>query len=292
MKKKIKTQAVMNDITPSTAIMNIATASLFNQNFIEPSKSPIDQFIDNTNSINVLLGAHVNSLTESVSSLIILGYMSAVESYFRALFRGVINTDEVARRKVETKTVSFAAAIHHSLPLLPEALLESVSFSSPKNIKDSIVDLLGINQLQDKDFAKALEEFGKIVEIRHCCVHRFGRLGSQNAQKLGLSNHSMLFEKPFAPDYQTLTQLALTLRSVVLTINNTVYKKLLERIANSETVGEYSFVPSWNFTKDRAWFSKYYNLFSQSHGPASSPSMKAAYDNFRISYRKMSKATK
>jgi hypothetical protein len=52
------------------------------------------------------------SLSSEFSALVVLGYMSAVESYFRALVRGLIHVDYHVKKLAEPMTISFAAALH------------------------------------------------------------------------------------------------------------------------------------------------------------------------------------
>lgn len=273
------------DITPAAALLNLDTAKLFLATYVEPELSPIDQFFENTNKINLILANNAGPLSETMGSMILLGYMSAVESYLRALFRGIINIDEVARRKAESLTVTFAAAMHHTRPLMPEALLESVSLSSKKNIIDCMSTLLGISSIQDKDFLKALDEFAKIVEIRHCCVHRFGKLGSQNAQKLGLNDHSNLLEKPFQPDANSLSHISNSIRSIVCSINSTIFKKLMERMAVKNTEKSYSYSMTWNLTMDKKYFKPYYQLFVSKASAGPQLQLTTAYNQFRDVYK-------
>lgn len=283
-KKQIQKQYLF-DITPATAIRELDTSLLFEKNYVEPALSPIDQFIENTNKINLILANHPLPFPDAMGSLILLGYMSAVESYLRALFRGIINIDEVARKRVESLSVTFAAAIHHTIPLMPEALLESTSLSSKYNILKCAEDLLWITNLTDKDLQKALDEFAKIVEIRHCCVHRFGKLGSQNAQRLGLDDHSILLEKPFQPDLNSLSQISTSIRSIVHAINSTIFKKLMERIAKKDAKRPYSFTLTWNLTKDKKYFKPYYDLFASQGATGAPANLNSAYQQFKAVYK-------
>lgn len=57
-----------------------------------PETSPVDEFLRNAVAINVLAGRS-DEVTSTIASLTVLGYVSAVESYFRTLARRLIVID-------------------------------------------------------------------------------------------------------------------------------------------------------------------------------------------------------
>lgn len=266
----------------------LRTSRFFDENHKEPPHSPIDLFIINSNRINLLF-VTADTINPELANVVLLGFMSATESYFRAVIRGLILIDEVCKEIANSKPVSYGAATHHSKELLPEALIEGVSFSNSSQVKDGLRDFLGIKGHIDADLSKMLSEYQKICEIRHCCVHRFGRLGSQNAIKLGLKDHQALLEKPLTIDREDIESIALTLRVFIKSYNNFVFRKILERSAkNKSDTGSllYSENWTWNLSKDKKRFKSYYDLFSSKEDATPSPSLKDLYEDFRERYRK------
>src|SRR5690606_359274 len=109
-------------------------------------------------------------------------------------------------------------------------------------------------------------------------------LGAKNAMVLGLSTHSTLFEKPLVLSKNDLVLISGTLRSVVKTINNAVYKAVLDRTFPVVPTGKGD---ARKFTKilwqkdydlDKKLFSKYYKIFYSKY--ERSPAAKEMYTRF------------
>jgi len=274
-------------ITSSAVISPIDTSTYFREDYSEPNYSPIDQYIENTKALNRI--ALSGTFSREMGAIVILGHMSAVESYLRAVLRGVITIDEVSQKLVEKSMVPYAAALHHDIRLLPEALFEGISLASTKNIKDTLKGMIGIKGSYPPDVTKVLDEFSKVCEIRHCCVHRFGKLGAKNAADLGLSDHSLYLEKPLDIQQADLEDILYILRAVVNTLNRFMYESLLARMAkNKNDLGQQPYPNSWtwDYNKDRRRFLKYYNLFYTIEDSSPSPAAKSIYDIYRGNYKR------
>ncbi len=159
--------------------------------------------------------------------------------------------------------------------MLPEALLESISFISEKSIKDSLKNFLGIEGGLTNDVQNVLKEYIKICHIRHCAVHRFGKLGSNNAIALDLDKHKQLLEKPLKLDFDTLQEIFFTLSMTVKTVNNFIFRKILTRSVNE--TGYWT----WDLRSDSNKFFEYYNTFSTKLDTPKSKPLKEVYDQFR-----------
>lgn len=259
------------------------TKVMFRQSRGDAEVSPIDVFIRNTRAINMLYIGHVRDGTPmqpELGSLVLLGYMSAVESYFRAVLRGAIQIDVKAQKAVEAMPVTFGAAMHHRPELLPEALFEGVSFAGRKGAIGFVKDVLGLNGSLPATVESALDPFLSICEIRHCCVHRFGKLGSQNAIRLGLGDHSTLIEQPFEPTLDHLQEIADALLTFTKTMNNWLWMELLRRTVR-KTPGDSGVIDwTWYWENDTESFRKYHGLFASTLDSPVSPSDEVAYAAF------------
>lgn len=246
--------------------------------------SPIDAFVANTNAINKLYVHHLDPggppLPRELGTLVLLGYMSAVESYFRTVLRRTIMIDTRAKKSVETMQVSYAAAIHHKPELLPEALLEGQSFAGRKGSIDFVKSALDLSGNLPATVEAALGPFLTVCELRHCCVHRFGKLGSQNAIKLGLDDHSSLIEQPFEPTVDHLQEVADVLRTFVKTINNWLWGELLQRSVRKGAKDFGAIDWTWSWAQDAPVFSEYYALFASQQDQPPSPPLIQAYSDF------------
>ena len=244
---------------------------LFDRNYREASISPIDEFSMRLREINKLSPEPVG-FDPLQGQLVLLGVIAAVESYIRTLFRRLIISDAICQQKVHDKDVSYGAALHLSQNLLPEAILERISFISKKNIADSVRDLLGVSGALPPALAVALQDYDQVCQLRHCAVHRFGKLGSRNAIKLGLSDHHPLIEKPLKLDYQALQASILISTGLVKTLNNFLFNEMLSRLPDTTWTGVYA--------KDKAVFFKYYNLFADKMSYFKAPQANIIYKQF------------
>ena len=213
-----------------------------------------------------------------INSLLLLGYVSAVESFFRTVLRSIINTDAKAKSDSHTYVVPYGAVLYHQKNTLAEALLEGYSFAGEKDVKTAFARFLDVSNVTESIKAM-LTDYEKICQLRHCCVHRFGKLGTQNGIVLGLEQHSVALEKPLALDMQKLGDIASWLMSFAKAMNNYMFHTLLERSVNERNPYKYSW--TWTYSKDRAYFEKLYKLFKTSKDANPSPTARELYERFK-----------
>lgn len=267
------------------------TGALKTSSFFEPSQasqlSPLDDFIANVDQLN-LLAATQTQFPKDFSALLLLGYMSAVESYMRRLVGAVVQVDEVARRKSASKSLIYGASLCSAgADDYADALLDAVSFAGRVGIVDACKDFLGL-----KGFAAAVEgplqDYQEICELRHCCVHRFGRLGAKNAVALGIDEHAGRLGYEFRTDLAGFEEIASRLRNFVKGLNNTVWERIMERTArNRDDKGEplYSVEWAWKWPTDRRRFKAYWDVFAARTDSIPSPEPFAMYETFRSHHR-------
>jgi len=274
--------------SPQVLTDRLDTSKFFDLSHSGDKLSPIDQYIRNTNAVN-LVWLREQDISPELASIALLGYMSAVESYMRAIIRALINVDATCKEIVEAKTISFAAALHHKKEILPEALLEDISFAGPENIKKTINGFLGLpSQFPSMD--AFFSEFEKISQLRHCCTHRFGKLGTKNAMALGLTTHTPFLEKPLKLSKKDLETAADILRNFVKNLNNIIFRGILDRTVNGgKTSGSQINVTKidwkWSYDADKATFSKYYKIFATTSDAVPSPKKSELYARFASVFR-------
>ncbi|MGB3132624.1 MAG: hypothetical protein WBB26_13175 [Saprospiraceae bacterium] len=261
----------------ATTISSFITNNCFDITYIENNKSPIDNCLEKIDQLNLIHTQYSTIPTSTVNipttyNLILLGYISAIESYIREIVRKIIVIDKASRISCELEEINYGAAINYPKDLLPEVILEKASFASKKNIVDSFKKFLGLEGHQPDELLKTLEEFEKICHLRHCIVHRFGKLGSQNAIKFGLDNHSTLIEKPLKLDINMVYDLSIICTNTVLVVNKYLFNKIFERTATKENN-----IWEWDLRKDKSKFEKYFNLFNSTKKPHLNSSLNNAY---------------
>ncbi len=249
----------------------LETDKLFDRAYRESSDSPIDEFTSRVQLINTHC-PHPDSFDHLQGQLILLGVVAAVESYIRTLFRRLIYFDPMSQEQVQHKDVSFGAAIHLPAELLPEAILERISFVSKVRISEAIRDLIGVKGAIPPELDLALEDYERVCQLRNCAVHRFGKLGSNNAIKLGLAQHSELLEKPLKLDYAALQSSIAIATGLVKTMNNFLFNVVVSRLPNNSWSG--------NYNRDKNLFRPYYDLFADRASYSKTPNVYIMYNSF------------
>lgn len=266
-------------VNATPGITTLDTTVFFETTFYESGGSAIDKFFHKEEEINKLISPSISSDNFNIlAGLTLLGAVSAVESYFREIIRRIINIDKKSKEQCEKQTLTFGAASTHTKEMLPDAVLEQYSFASQKNIIKAFKELLGIHEGDfSHELKDVLSQFSKICQFRHCIVHRYGRLGTDNAISLGLEEHKNCVEKPIKMNYKLLQDVILVCHSTVKVINNYLFEHILNRL-----IFEGPSPWAWDFRKDKKLFSDYFSIFSSSINPPDpKPEIKDAYENYK-----------
>jgi len=267
------------------------TLTLFDVNHDDSDISPIDQFIENSLRLTKLWAIKGGEIEPEIGILLLLGYISAVESYMRSLIRRLIASDQFSHEICESLQVSFGAAIHHKPNVLPEALLEETVFSVKDEIPKALNKFTGIFLNNNKALAPLFTQYDIICQLRHCCVHRFGKLGAKNATIFGLQSHKQFLEKPVLLKNESLSSIADIIITLVKSINIEMFKQTLIRSATGRLKGQDKLGIGWTWhkTKDRKLFLRYYSVFACKNDAQQSPPADELYERFRKVHRKIGK---
>lgn len=252
------------ELSSVSAFGTLNTSDFFDTNHIHSENSAIEDFIEKRIALFKLIKPYesdIDSLPVELSNMLILGFVSAVESYLRKVLRQIIVNDPIATRKSENQLIKYGAVLsQNDVNLLPEAIMEEYSFTNGKNIKESIKTLTGIS-IVDKDtiLNNSLCEFSKVCQLRHCVVHRFNLLGSNNAISLGLNEHKRYIESSISINFDQLNEIVMVCDNTVKAINNYLFSKIMQRTYSDRIV-------NWtnDFRTDKKKFMKYYNIFKDS----------------------------
>lgn len=290
----ILTSSSLDTITPFSAPTKgkLDTENWFDHTHVTSVQSPVDEFRSNLAQINVLyLGAHARGdYTPMLGSLVYLGMVSAAEGYFRSLLRRLILVDEACRHNASSRTLTYGAALHHSEDLLPEALLEGVSLANTRNIATELKSLCNISQMSKEGNVPATLErlfknFESICQVRHCGIHRFGKLGSQQALRLGMDKHKPLLEKPLALTVPQLQEIAEALEALIRAVNSYCFADILKRTYSAGPTGKDKsklYQETWqlDWVQDQKRFADYYDIFASVGGSQPSDSVTNMYAAF------------
>lgn len=234
---------------------SLDTTELFDPSHVNDAASPIDEFLIRLIAVNKLVPPP-KKFDPLQAQLVFLGVIAAVESFLRTILRRLVAFDLLSQESTYRKEITFGAALHLSQEMLPEAVLERVSFTSKENISTAIHDLTGIKGNFPPEVESSIRDFAVICQLRHCAVHRFGKLGVGNAISLGLTQHKKLLEKPLSLDYVNLQRLIAIATGMVKTVNNFLFNATLSRLPAENWSG--------SFRSDKRLFSRYYDIFVDS----------------------------
>lgn len=269
----------------------------FNTAAVPTVLSPIDEFSANLFEINkIYLQASRNgAYTPTMGSLVYLGLVSAVESYFRSLIRRLIRADPLCGQLAGSFQLSYAAALHHHEDMLPEALLESTSLASRRNVAEQLRALCSITGMGRNGAVPArltglFENFEVICQVRHCGIHRFGKLGSDQAFNLKIDSPADFLEKPLELDVTQLQEVAEAVEALIRGVNSHCFSDVIKRSFSKGPLGGesrpvYSYTWVGSYDDDRVEFEKYYSIFAASTGAVASPSPEVVYEAFRLFMR-------
>jgi hypothetical protein len=267
----------------------VDTSKLFQAGHDDSSLSPIDQFIENTLPLNLMWVSKDKSkhLERFEGVLLVLGYVSAVESFMRALIRRILVVDLHSMECCQALTVSFSAAKIHTPEMLPDALLEEQVFSGEKGITTGLTKFLNV-AIHDAKLKDLIAQYDNICEVRHCCVHRFGKLGTKNAVALGLETHQNLIEKPVELTYDAIESIANLVATMAKGINNEVMAFVLKRSATSRLKqrDKVGIGWTWKETIDKPRYASYYSIFASIKEAAPSAPASVMYRLFKATFKK------
>lgn len=287
MSKKQLFMVDVNSVVPGTNTFELK--SVIDTSYTEIVESPIDVFINNGIELNKLSAS--TDLPTVLSNLILLGYVSAVESYLRAIIRKLIIIDPMCQKNCEAKSIAFGAAALHEKAMLPEALFDGISLASKEAYYKILKNFLDIH-IDDKsiplDLLQTINQFDEVCELRHCIIHRFGKFGSKNAIALGIYKHRKHIEKPIVCDFDSLQQIMRICQNTVRITNNFLFHRIINRLIYTGNSRIEDTVWTWDYNVDKNLFNQYYNVFySKSSSPNVKIGAKSMYDKYKTYYDDM-----
>ena len=150
--------------------------------------SPIDGVYLNIQSLVVLGAQPALDANPVLGRLLLLGFVSSVDDYFRRVLSRLVSICPLARPRVSDRQVPFGAMDYYDPSQTGLALFENVSFSSVKDVANHTKSVAGLHFPEKSSVAIALERFEHLCHMRHAATHAGGALNSRNARELGLAS--------------------------------------------------------------------------------------------------------
>ncbi|GAB2751073.1 hypothetical protein GCM10027039_05850 [Terrabacter koreensis] len=211
---------------------------------------PIDEFYSRHRDLRMIaLGSGAQS--DLQRQLLLLGYVSATELYFKRVHTVCMQMCSVTRAKAEEESIPFIALDYCDPRGLEAALTERASFTDVKVIGTFLMKYWGFNGDSNPALKAALLNYAPVCQMRHAIVHSGGHLSSRNVRHISPSGSGGAVVRLDAPQ---LDQAAGSCMDVVRTVNNAIGQAMLERWIRCERV-----TADWN--EDRAAYSELLNCF-------------------------------
>lgn len=301
-------------ITPARLVTN----SLFDQSYTDSNISAMDTFLQKNTELNKLLLdpnnisseltnlktrrklsetayttlvsfiTNTSTVSPVLANLILLGHISAVESYFREMLRRVILIDEHAQDACREKLLTYSAALTHKREALPDALLEQTNFAASYNITEALKEFLGIKGTFPSSITTSLKDYSNVCQLRHCIVHRFGKLGIKNAIQLDWHTHKIHIDKPIKTNWSSIQEVSQICLNLIKEVNNFTWQFIMMRQIAEGTFNNFkkksTIAWTWDWKKDKKKFKTYYDIFFSTIAPPTTSNMKMAYIELKNKY--------
>lgn len=206
--------------------------TLFVEEISISKKSPIDNFYETTSEINTkCTPGFISSNGNSITSLMLVGLISATENYFREILGEILSICPIAQKKSVEQKIQLGSLLWGDKSVHNKTAFEFLAFSNSKNITDTFNSFIEHVVSQHGTWKSWLNEFDKLCELRHAIVHSDNLIAGKNAIKLNLQRS----KKPqrIKIDYANLQNASLVCTSTVQAANNELFEMMVKRWAVS-----------------------------------------------------------
>jgi hypothetical protein len=238
---------------------------------LKPAKqSPIDDYYEYVEHVLTLGQEEDLKNSSTLGRLVLLGLVSGVETYFRAILAELLRQCPLARRCAADQMIPFGAVSHYGPDSVALALFDTGSLAGADEVVQRTRKLLGLDIPKDSpSLLAALSEYDKICHLRHAAVHARGNLARRNlmALEIGATSKQLALEVSLAG----LHEAGAACHSVVRAYNRFTYRRTVERWIGNDLLSG-----SWQL--DKSSFQPLFDLFRSKRdavGPA------RAYDAYR-----------
>jgi hypothetical protein len=213
--------------------------------------SPIDGYYESARHILTLGTPDALAESATLGRLLLLGLVGNVEVYLRSVISGVIRICPLAKAAASVHPIPYGAIAYYGVEGPEEGLFESISLADPRQIRSRSEKLLGVAVPSSGSLAAALDEFGRVCELRHAAIHQHGALNSANVATLGFSTAGGMRHVELT--VTGLHSVASVCQSVVRAYNRFVFEKVVERWCSTSTL-------SGGWSRDKELFEPLFRL--------------------------------
>lgn len=216
-----------------------------------PAQSPIDGVYSYIASTVILGPQVVLDTNPALARLLLLGFVSSVDDYFRRVMAGVVSICPYTRERVSDKLVAFGAIDYYELAQQGLSLFENTSFASLKDVRTQTQNVFGWS-ISSPSLVTAIQKYEALCHMRHAATHAGGGLSSRNARELGMKSSGVAHQVVL--NERDLQAAAAICTSVVRAYNRAAYRSILEA-----WIGNGLLVADWE--EDSKFLKPLYDLF-------------------------------
>lgn len=195
----------------------------------EINSSPIDTFYAQQQQILTFCTPNFMIGNPTLAPLLLVGLVSNVETYFRAIFAHTIKICPIARKESSKKAMNLSS-IYFGYDFIELSAFENQSMSDSQVIIKNIKTIFDININNNSCSIKPpLLEFQKICELRHSIVHSNGIINSKNAIELELPANANHYNVKLS--FSEIQNAALICTSLICASNIAFFEQIVNRWA-------------------------------------------------------------
>lgn len=194
--------------------------------------NPISDYFESTGGLTAKIVSTKYADDSEVLGLLVLGVVSSAEFYFRSIFGELLELCPLCKRHTEAVNIPVGSFAYYESSGYSHAMsaFEHESLADSKKIIAEIKRFSGFNAADDGSVKRALDDFEKLCEIRHCFVHARGFAGLKAARALSDSKRTLqkvLMNQSSALDLIKLSHNAV--RAVNRYLANAVVNRWIDR---------------------------------------------------------------
>lgn len=234
-----------NSVSMSIGISSCPAIDTFVVEQSASKNSAIDDFYISTGDIlTKVTPAFVTTYGEDITGLLLVGFISSTENYFRDILGEILEICPIARSHSSDEKIQLGSLLWGHRDLHNRSAFEFMAFSNAKNVRETFNNFTKHCISQHGLWNQMLAEYDKLCELRHAVVHSGHIIAGKNALKLNLRPTKK--ELKLNVDYARLQSAGRVCTSLVQSANNELFEMMVERWAV-----KWRQLPSWTVDQQR-----------------------------------------
>lgn len=218
------TKPLMRVCAPSPAVEFDTAAAC--QPALANTLSPIDEYYDAAESITVLGTAEQLVASEELGRLILLGHVSAVETYVRGALVRLIGVCDATRAHAGSQQLALSSIYYYKSEDVALGLFDRISLAGYDEIKKAVKRVADFDIREVSSLGTTLKKFDDLCHLRHAAVHAHGTISSAGAAAIGIGASNERFRVVI--DFPRAQEVAAVCRATVQELNEFLFSAAVE----------------------------------------------------------------